>query len=203
MNKPLQRIELKEKAYKTIIAVVEMPIYRKHDLLLDHAESIIYSRITVDPSGKYIDTAIQHTIHDSSAKETFEVEIEYDMQFDSSSPDYWLGRGRYKSSGDEFLGIVERLQVFLTKLYDEELVEKIERDRCKDSWHSKNRETAREWVEPYCPSCSALYETPAEEKEQCSDPWHLLLSNHPDKTPYCRQCLESCVSDLIEDREVG
>ena len=76
----------------------DFPIYRKHSL----GNYINYTRINADLSAVSITT--------SKSSKIYEIQFEEAYAFDSSPLDYRLGRGRYRSSAQEFQSIVKALK---------------------------------------------------------------------------------------------
>ena len=85
---------------------VEYPIYRKHDLLSDHSDVVIYTRFGADD--------LSYSIHETRTFWGSRQHLEYQMTVETDSLsgndlDYALGQGRYKSSATEFMQVVERM----------------------------------------------------------------------------------------------
>jgi len=84
---------------------VTFPIYRKHDLLPDDHECIIYYRHAVD--GTLV--SVQEWERDGTRK--YEIEIGHaNLNCGGSPSAYILGQGQYKSSKEEFDAVLQRMK---------------------------------------------------------------------------------------------
>jgi hypothetical protein len=88
---------------------VSFPLYRRHDLMLDDADSIIYRRVDKDLS----EVSVQIANCYSNGVERYELEFDK-TQIDGS--DYSLGKAQYASNRDEFFGALQKLSDAVEKV---------------------------------------------------------------------------------------
>lgn len=92
---------------------VTFPLYRKHDLLLDEADSVIYSR--VDAELNEVSIQITETYRDGSER--------YALEFGKdriSGSDHSLGRAEYASNEDEFTAALRKVKDAIQKISEVE-----------------------------------------------------------------------------------
>lgn len=94
----MAKLTLTIKEPKTVEVEVDFPIYRQHDT--DHTET--FSRIDEDRRSWHITR--RH--YDNG----WEFEVESPYHFDSSDPDFHLGRGMYASSEGQFYAALRKLK---------------------------------------------------------------------------------------------
>lgn len=90
---------------------VTFPIYRKHDLLPDRGDSVIYERISADMKSVSV-----HISNSYDGRVQYELEFEERKSLSGSSADYALGLGEYASTEAEFLAALEEMKVALSKV---------------------------------------------------------------------------------------
>ena len=83
----------------TKVVEVTLPVYRKHDLMLDTSDTVVYSRTELFE--KRLRT-IHITVRRDRGNLTYEVETEFGDFNPGNGEDYSTGKGEYASSAEEF-----------------------------------------------------------------------------------------------------
>lgn len=101
--------KIKARIKKTVDREVEIdvcfPIYRKHDLLLDRDDVVIYAK-TIKKNGEFI----TYSIKESNSTD-YEIEIKKSGDLCSgSSYEYCLGKNDYESNEQEFVSVIFRMK---------------------------------------------------------------------------------------------
>lgn len=102
-----------EVSRKKIPIDVEFPVYRKHDLLLDEGNSIIYFRWDDD------ETEWKVQLAERGGEVTWEIG-KSKRYFNSNSDyaDYVLGRGEFACTADEFNAAVSQAALFCGEIFN-------------------------------------------------------------------------------------
>ena len=87
-------IEIQEKTYSRMKITVDLPYYYKHDLMMDHHNSVIYGKIEENKT-----TTIQIT--DNYMNNTMSYELEVEKCRNGGDGSYF--KDKYKSSESEYL----------------------------------------------------------------------------------------------------
>lgn len=101
------KIKMKDKVIIEKEIDVDFPIYRKHDVMSDYNNCVIYSKIA------NVDNELTLTSITLTDYNQVEIEIINNHEFDGSSIDYHLGLGEYKSSEKEFKWALSKAQTLL------------------------------------------------------------------------------------------
>lgn len=106
-------IEFYETTKKRSSAEVTFPIYRKHDLMIDECDCIIFSRREEDGT-EYSIVRITRVSKDTE----FEFEIKHfdKNNFVTGDKDYALGLNEHACTAKEFYDVVYEVKTFLEKI---------------------------------------------------------------------------------------
>jgi hypothetical protein len=88
---------------------VSFPLYRKHDLMLDNADSVIYRR--VDKDLNEVSVLVANYYHNGFER--------YELEFDKTridGSDYSLGKAEYASNETEFFEALQKLSDAVEKV---------------------------------------------------------------------------------------
>jgi hypothetical protein len=89
---------------------VEFPIYRKHDLMVDEADNVIYYRWDADD-------VVWHVQRIERGRELeFEIGKESAKSYGNEGADYVLGRGKYQCTAEEFNKVLAEASAFLAQI---------------------------------------------------------------------------------------
>lgn len=97
---------------------VEFPIFRETDVPWDHGSERTFTMI-LESKVAYHVTHTEEYGRDGS--KIYELEIESRYEFDTSDPDYHLGRGKYSSSKNAFYAALKKMQEALSFVPDKEI----------------------------------------------------------------------------------
>jgi hypothetical protein len=95
---------------------IEFPVYRKHDLMPDDYQCVIYTRIESLGQNLFRHTSITIREEDWRDKDKIEIEIEAETKFGfttGSDKDYSIGQGNYALTAEEFAAAWERARKLL------------------------------------------------------------------------------------------
>jgi hypothetical protein len=116
------KLKILYRASKTTTIDVEFPLYRKHDLMPDRHESVIYSRVDQvrdpqkvafdEPAFREISIQVERGLPDSD--ERIEIAIGSTSFNTGDEVDYLVGRGEYASSPEEFAAAIAEAERILT-----------------------------------------------------------------------------------------
>jgi hypothetical protein len=91
---------------------VSFPIYRKHDLLLDRSDTVIYSKTIQNRNG-----FITYSVKEADSCD-YEIETrEHRDLCRQEGFDYCVGIGEYKSNEKEFLSVIDRMKAKIELIY--------------------------------------------------------------------------------------
>lgn len=113
------KLDLTFREKRTEEVDIEFPVYRKHDLMADDYECVIYTRIESLGDNRFRHISITIRERDWRSKDKAEIEIEADILFGLETGDdidYTLGQGNYALTADEFAAVWERARKFLEEV---------------------------------------------------------------------------------------
>lgn len=110
------KIALTETKKTTREVDVELPIYRHHDCGGDTYDSDRFMRVDAGPDGTLAESGITISDRPGSTETCVEMTFDPRYQFDSSEPDYNLGRGEYACTEERWQQAVSAAREMLAKI---------------------------------------------------------------------------------------